>query len=791
MITNPAHAFSIKPWSLEVESLGAESLTLAETLFSLANGYMGTRGTFEESLGDNPTSCEGTYLNGLYMRDAIHYEEVAYGFATHNHKMLQVPDAKAMRLHIDGIPFVPSTFQATQHSRKLDFREGVLERTTSWHMGEDRTLEIYSRRIISFANQHAMAIEFSITPHGFSPNVTVDSLLGTGHLHSTDKDAADPRAGHISIEDSLRFVEASTQQDAMLFLHESHGSNFVIGSACMHHSSHKNGIIQEAEGDKPNLLITRFNESLRDGETLKITKFISYHDGHHNDDVAIKERLHHTLGEISSGGFNLMALQQKHYLDSFWKDADIVIEGDASLQQGIRFNLFHIFQSSGRDGKRAIAAKGLSGPGYDGHYFWDTEIYIVPFFIYSAPNMARKLLEYRYSIIDESRARARTMSHERGALYAWRTIGGEECSAYFPAGTAQYHINAAIAYAILQYHQATDDWDFMCRYGAEMLFETARIWSDLGHFNEHRDNKFCMNEVTGPDEYSAMVDNNFYTNAMARHHMRGALNILSAMRERHPEISAKLEARINLEASETKRWEKAVEMMYLPYDEKLNINPQDDGFLSKPRWDFAAADPKKHPLLLHYHPLVIHRHQVLKQADVVLAMALLGHEFPKDLRVSNLDYYTPLTTHDSTLSTCIYSVEASRAGRHEEAYHFFSETARMDIDNLHKNTEYGLHTACMAGSWMSIVMGFAGMEVYDDALHFDPHVPQQWKGYHFNIMFKGSSLTVRVTQDATYYTQHDAKPLLLQHKGQAVTLKAHTEHSIPHQLATPKKKASS
>lgn len=759
--------FPTDSWMLKEDAIALERMTLAETLFSLGNGLIGTRGTFEEGLMDNHSSCEGTYLNGVYLREKIHYEESAHAFATHNNKMVPVVDGKSIRLNINGEPFAPTSHDAVSHTRSLHFKQGVLERITRWKVKEGQHIEIISRRIVSLADQHLMAIEYKVTPVDFDAEIIVESALDASYGRDAVKSENDPRAGHLSITESLTALDQEMNADGLVFLHQVKGTDFVVASACRHSMSHSGTVRQIQEDGR---LAEEFQVKLKAGESFVLHKWVSYHHGKNGEEASLKAALKQTIDTAKLAGFESIVQQQEAMLQQFWNKADIVIEGDDALQQGIHFNLYHILQSTGKDSKRAISAKGLSGPGYDGHYFWDTEVYIIPFYVYTNPHIARKLLEYRYSILDASRERARQMSHKIGALYAWRTIGGEECSAYFPAGTAQYHINAAIAYAIRQYVQATDDWEFMCESGAEMLCETARIWSEIGHFSDYKGGKFCINEVTGPDEYSAMVDNNFYTNAMARMHLRAAAMAVETLQKSYPDDYARLVQKIALQDAEVKRWKEAAEKMYLPYDDKLGIHCQDDGFLGKPRWDFENTPKENYPLLLHYHPLVIHRHQVLKQADVVLAMALLGGEFPDDVRKRNLEYYAPLTTHDSTLSTCIYSIESSRAGKKEEAYRLFEETARMDIDNLHHNTEYGLHTACMAGSWMSIVMGFGGMQLRNDVLHFAPSLPAEWNGFAFDVCYKGRSIHVSVDAKQVSYELQEGEAIEIVSYGQSIRL---------------------
>lgn len=769
------HLFPVEEWHIREDAPDIRMSILAETIFSQANGYIGTRGTFEEGSA-NLGSCEGMYLNGVYLREPYNYPESAYSFATHNNKMVQIPNGKAVRLEIDGETLLCGASALTNYQRCLDLRTGIVERSLQWNTASGKQLTISIRRLVSLVDKNLFCLEYTLTPVNFSGPVRISSALDAAYK-SGNYDEDDPRVGHLSIKQTLQQIETATQELDAFFVHHVRSGAFAIASACRHIFVKGEPAATEAM-NIPGQAGFNFSCELKEGQDLSFVKYVAYHHGMPGEEEALKEATKHTLDAAAKGGFENIALEQKLVFDEFWKNSDVTILDDPALQQGLRFNLFSLYQSAGKDGRSNIAAKGLSGPGYDGHYFWDTEIYIIPFFVYGNPSVARKLLEYRYSILDAARERARQMSHNKGALYAWRTIGGEECSAYYPAGTAQYHINAAVAYAIRQYFQATQDWDFMLRYGAEMLFETARIWVQLGHFNPRRDGKFCIFSVTGPDEYTAVVNNNFYTNAMARCHLRTAVAIADTLREKDPKAFAALAQKIGLEEIELMDWKKIAETMYLPYDEKLGINPQDDAFLDRPRWDFANTPDENYPLLLHYHPLVIYRYQVLKQADTVLAMVLLGDEFEPELKKRNLEFYEPLTTHDSTLSTCMYSIASSEAGKFKEAYEFFGDSVRMDLDNLHGNTEYGLHMACMAGSWMSVVMGFGGMRVWNETLRFAPYVPEQWKGYTFRILYRGSRVEVNVAPHEVSYSLVEGPAIDILHDVEKLSLVAGKKISI-------------
>jgi alpha,alpha-trehalose phosphorylase len=428
----------------------------------------------------------------------------------------------------------------------------------------------------------------------------------------------------------------------------------------------------------------------------------------------------------------------------------------------------------GRDGRTNIAAKGVTGEGYEGHYFWDTEIYVFPFFLFSRPEIARALLQYRYNGLPKARERARQMAHDKGALYPWRTIAGEECSAYFPAGTAQYHINADVAYSIRLYLLATGDFDFMAEQGAEIVLETARIWTGIGSYD--RKGRFCINEVTGPDEYTALVNNNYYTNAMARMHMTFAADVAERLVAERPDDYARVANAIGLSDAEIKAWRDASAAMFLPYDDDLGIHEQDDSFLSKKPWDFANTPPENYPLLLNYHPLVIYRHQVCKQADVVLALLLLSSQFSLDDKRRDFDFYEGVTTHDSSLSSCIFSIVASEIGYRDKAYAYFMETARLDLDNTHANTQYGVHTAAMAGTWLGVAYGFAGMRLDEAGLRFAPTLPDKWTGYRFKVQVRGTLLEVAVDGSGSDYRLLRGDRLAFAHGGTTIALDAQRAH---------------
>ena len=486
-----------------------------------------------------------------------------------------------------------------------------------------------------------------------------------------------------------------------------------------------------------------------------------------------------TLDRITAQGFAEMLAEQERYMNDFWQRSDVRVSNfraDRSrlsrveIQQAIRVNLFHILQASARAENNGVAAKGLTGQAYEGHYFWDTEIYLLPFLIYTSPQIAKNVLRFRYDMLDKARARARELSH-RGALFPWRTINGEEASAYYEAGTAQYHINADIAYALRKYVNATGDDEFLFKYGAEMLVETARLWYDLGFFSPRKGGQFCINGVTGPDEYKTVVNNNTYTNLMARENLRYAVETVDLLQTRRPDVFEALKQKTSLEVQELDAWRSAADKMYIPFDAETGIYPQDDSFLDREPWDFKNTSPDRYPLLLFYHPLNIYRHQVIKQADVILAMFLLDHEFSTEAKKCNFEFYDPLTTGDSSLSSCIEAIVALEIGEYDKAVTYARAALLMDLADIGGNVKDGCHIASMGGTWMVLAYGFGGLRDYYGTLSFRPQRPPEAQSLlRFPLTWHGRSLEIEIGPDTTTYSLRKGADLVIRHDDEAITL---------------------
>lgn len=748
-------------WEIVEDSFQPEWIRCRESLFALGNGYLGTRGTFEEGLADAAgLSVEGTYVNGFYESSPIQYGERAYGYADFTQTMLNLPNGKVIRIYLEDEAFNLLEGRILNYRRALDLKRGILTRSVVWESPRGRRMRAEYERLVSLRDKHLLAIRCRVIPLNFRGRIRLVSALDAEVTNLVAD--GDPRIGS-GFEDRGYGIDQSLLDGSMAsFRLRTKRSGLVLACAMAHRIQANAGVAVNAAriGDR---LEVCFDVAAGENQPVLLQKYVAYLAGSEGEEENLVPAAVTLADRAGEDGFDRLREDQESLMRDFWERVGIEIEGDPAALQGLRFSAFHLLQSAGRDGRTSISAKGLTGQGYAGHFFWEAEVYMLPFFLHTQPAIARKILEYRYNTLNKARDRARQMSHPRGALFAWRTIAGEECSACYPAGTAQYHINAGIALAVRSYIESTGDFDFLADYGAEIVFETARLWADLGSFCAKKGGRFCLNGVTGPDEYTAIVDNNFYTNLMARENLKYACQAADWLRRNRAQRFSDLAARLGLVEEEIDFWRRAAERMYLPYDEELGIHPQDDTFLAKKPWDFAGTPADRYPLLLHYHPLVIYRHQVCKQADVVLALFLQGDEFTLEEKRRDFDYYEPLTTHDSSLSPSIFSIVASEIGYRVKAYDYFIRSVRMDLDDLYGNTDTGIHAANMAGSWMSLVNGFGGMRVRGGILHFRPYLPAGWKSYSFRVAFRGRLIGVSIDAARAVYELLDGAPLTVRH----------------------------
>jgi alpha,alpha-trehalose phosphorylase len=770
----PSREYPADEWNVIEKGFHPEFLAQLETMLALGNGYLGMRGCPEEG---GPNAENGTLINGFYETRPIVYGEEAYGFAKIGQTICNVTDSKIIKLFVDDEPFWLPDANLLRYDRRLNMKSGTLDREILWETPAGKQVLITSRRLVSFADRHVAAISYCVTLLNAEAFVVISSEMAANGP-SAHIDAADPRQTRAFSGRVLHPRSSYSKGRRVVLCHATEKSRLIVTcateTALETTCPHTYKVVHTADFGQ-----VAFTINARPGRPIELSKYIVYHTSPTASAEELCGRAEWTMDRVTSQGFPQLLAAQEQYMNDFWRRSDLRVRDiredrtkrtTVEIQQAIRFNLFHILQASARAEDVGVPAKGLTGQAYEGHYFWDTEIYVLPFLTYTSPRIARNLLNFRYRMLGQARARARELGH-RGAMFPWRTINGEEASAYYAAGTAQYHINADIMYALRKYVQATGDEQFLRDCGAEMLVETARLWLDLGFYSDAKGGKFCINAVTGPDEYNTVVNNNAYTNLMTRENLRYAAQTVESLRATEPDAYNALVRKTALEPSELGSWLRAAENMYVPYDERLKIIPQDDNFLDREPWDFRNTPPDHYPLLLFYHPLNIYRKQVIKQADVVLAMFLLGDTFPVEAKKRNFDFYDPLTTGDSSLSSCVEAIIAAQIGDMEKAIRYGMAALLMDLADVGGNVKDGCHIASMGGTWMMLTYGFGGMRDNDGRLSFWPRrAPQENAILWFPVTYRGQMLEIEIGVETVEYTLREGECLVIRHETEDVQL---------------------
>ncbi|QTD96661.1 glycoside hydrolase family 65 protein [Streptomyces cyanogenus] len=773
MITHPS--FTVEPWCLRETELNLDVLAQSESVFALSNGHVGWRGNLDEG---EPHGLPGAYLNGVYERHPLPYAEAGYGYPESGQTMINVTDGKIIRLLVDDHPCDLRYGRLLAHERVLDFRTGILSRTARWTSPGGRTVRITSRRLVSFTQRAVAAVVYEVEPLDGPTTVAVQSELVANE--QLPRFEGDPRVA-AATESPLAPEEHFAQDTRLRLVHCTHRSRLRVGAAADHlvEGPESTRWTAQSEPDVSRLTVTA---DLVPGRPLRLVKVVAYGWSGERSLPAVHDQVDGAVAAAVSTGWDGLVAAQRAYLDRFWAGADVEVEGDAQIQQAVRFALFHVLQAAARGENRAIPAKGLTGTGYDGHSFWDTESYVLPVLTFTAPETVASALRWRHRTLPAARERAHQLGLS-GATFPWRTIDGAECSAYWPAGTAAFHVNADIAMAVVRYVTVTGDEDFERAEGLDLLVHTARLWRSLGHHDA--EGVFHIDGVTGPDEYSAFARDNLYTNLMARHNLMAAADVTT----RYPERAAEL----GVDDEEAAVWRDAAARIALPYNESLGVHEQSAGFTSFQRWDFEATPPENYPLLLHYPYFDLYRRQVVKQADLVLAMMECPHLFTEEQKARNFAYYDALTVRDSSLSASCQAVLAAETGHLRLAYAYLGEAALMDLDDLEHNTRDGLHIASLAGTWIALVAGFGGMRRYlgedgnPDRLAFTPRLPEALARIAFTVLVRGRRLTVDVGRSRTRYQLKEGEPLLLLHHGvpTTVTTDAPVDRPTPPVTARP------
>lgn len=752
MIQHPA--FVVEPWSLHESALHLDTLAQTESLFALSNGHIGVRGNLDEG---EPHGLPGTYLNGFYEAATMPYAETGYGDPTSGQALINVTNGKLFRLLVDDEPFDVRYGELRAHTRVLDVRAGTLTRTVDWTSPAGRSVRVTSVRLVSFTQRAIVAISYQVEPLNGPISVVVQSEMVTNE--QLPPRSGDPRAARL-LEAPLECEEFSRTDASAILVHRTKQSLLRLAAA-MDHVISGSPHVHVASQAMADLARVSIVDALEPGQRLCVTKFVAYGWSSDRTIPAMRDQVVAALEAARLTGWERLLAEQRQYLDEFWGRADLEIEGSAELQQAARFALFHVLQAGARAERRAIPAKGLTGPGYDGHSFWDAETFVLPVLVHSIPDAAANALRWRHSTLGVAKQRAEELGLA-GAAFPWRTINGQECSGYWPAGMAAFHVNADIADAVIRYVSATDDVHFERDVGVDILVETARLWRSLGHHDVQ--GAFRIDGVTGPDEYSAIADNNLYTNLMAQRNLRAAAHACERYQDRARECGVTPE--------EMADWRAAAEGMLIPYNPTLAVHEQAEGFTTHDVWNFAKTRPDQYPLMLHFPYFDLYRKQVVKQADLVLAMQLCSDAFTLEEKARNFAYYERITVRDSSLSACTQAVLSAEVGHLRLALDYAAEAALIDLEDLEHNARDGLHIASLAGTWTALVAGFGGMRDHAGTLSFAPRLPDGITRLSFAVIRQGIRLRVNVDAAAASYRLLDEhRTLEVVHHGEVIQLR--------------------
>lgn len=727
----------------------ASDIKHLESVFALGNGYLGFRGTYDESDESLPEES-GMYINGIFEKTPFRHLCRFKGYPDYEQYTVNLADFRITEVYVDGERAKTSALK--NHRRTLDFVNGRINRSFIFEASSGKRVRVESIRIVNMLRPHSAEIRYSVTPINFSGEVKIVSrvikttdLAGKHPLSVTSEKLTDNGIEFLST------VEVTRQEVAFALYHSVAANDYTVN--------------QKSEGNEYAYEITA---NVKENETVTVDKFAAFYASVDKvDDMSASSAAE--AAENLKLGFDALASEQTEFWADHWRRADIKISGPEADQQAIRFSLFHLRQQVPSINEASIGATGLTGPNYSGKVFWDTEMYLMPYYNFTEPEICKQLLLYRKKILPRSIERAQQMGGV-GALYAWSSINGEETSIIYEASTAEYHVNSDIAYAVWRYDRTTNDKEFIYENCAEMVFQTAKFMAHRGTFVDAYDGRFCINSVCGPDEYGCAVNNNCFTNFMVQFHLRYALQLYEEMKTAKPELLKKIADGMDLDGNELTLWKDAADKMYYRVNEKYGIYEQDDKFVYNDAVDMDMI-PKNYDIRGMYHPLDLWRIQVIKQADVVLLQFIFGNRFTLEEKKRNFDYYEPKTNHGSSLSAAIHAIMANEIGYYEQAYDYFRCTAYMDIGDFKKNTAGGIHIACLGGVWMVVVNGFLGMRMYDeDGLEFNVRLPEEWNEIETKFAYKNAVMNIKASKKETVFTLLEGDGMSFRANGREISL---------------------
>ncbi len=752
-------------WSIIEEGFDKEKVKSSESLFSIGNGAMGQRANFEEQYSGH--TFQGSYIAGVYYPDKTRVGWWKNGYPEYFAKVINAPNWIGIDVEIDGASLDLNTCKkVSYYKRELNMQEGWYQRSFVATLPSDQEIEVKVTRFLSLDIDEVGAIKYEVKALSGDMEVSFSPYVDSGITNEdTNWDDKFWNTTKVSSQGQQGFIEAHTMKtnfatctfmESKLF----HNGKEVALKSDAHTEEHKVRFI--------------YKVTLNKGESATLHKFGGYTVSRNHEATELVNAAKSVLEKVTAMGFDALLDKQKQAWEKIWEMSDITIEGDIKAQQGIRFNIFQLNQTYlGKDSRLNIGPKGFTGEKYGGSTYWDTEAYCIPFYMATKDQLvARNLLKYRYNHLEKAIENAKKLGFSNGAaLYPMVTMNGEECHNEWEITFEEIHRNGAIAFAIYNYYRFTGDYSYIPEMGLEVLIAISRFWQQRATFSKQK-NKFVILGVTGPNEYENNVNNNWYTNYLAKWCINYTLEQIGKVKDGYSDDHKRIVGMTKLTDAEMDSWKEVADNMYFPFSEELDIYLQQDGFLDKELITVANLDRTQRPINQKWSWDRILRSPYIKQADTLQGFYLFEDHFSLEELEKHFDFYEPFTVHESSLSPCVHSIQAAKLNRMDQAYTFYLRTSRLDLDDYNKEVEEGLHITSMAGTWMSIVEGFGGMRVVDDKLSFTPRIPKQWKAYSFKVNFRNRILKVRVTEAGASFDLEGTDEMSIRVNGKRLVLKA-------------------
>lgn len=758
----------IKPnnWSIIEEGFDAENVEGSESIFSLGNGAMGQRANFEEHYSGS--TFQGSYIAGVYYPDKTRVGWWKNGYPEYFAKVLNAPNWIGINVKInDEFLDLNNCVDVSDFRRELNMKEGWLSRSFKAKLQNGTEIRVNTLRFLSLDLDELGAIKYEVTPLNSNCSISFEPYIDAG-IANEDSNWDDKfwNITGVNAKDERAFIEAHTMKT------EFHTCTFMKSVCYLGGNPLKNGFDSNVEENK---ITFSYTANVGKGEAFSIQKFGGYTVDRNHKKEELIEAANAAIDQVQRIGFDALLEQQKEAWAKIWEMADITIEGDVKAQQGIRFNIFQLNQTYiGTDARLNIGPKGFTGEKYGGSTYWDTEAYCIPFYTATKDqSVARKLLEYRYNHLDRAIENAGKLGFTNGAaLYPMVTMNGEECHNEWEITFEEIHRNGAIAFAIYNYYRYTGDYSYIPEKGLEVLIGITRFWHQRATYSTNK-NKYVILGVTGPNEYENNVNNNWYTNYIAKWCIEYTVENLNKVKTDYPSDYNRVMDKVDLSIDELKKWINVAENMYFPYSEEYQVFLQQDGFLDKELITVENLDKSQRPINQKWSWDRILRSPYIKQADVLQGFYFFEDQFSKEELERHFDFYEPYTVHESSLSPCVHSIQAAKLGRMEQAYTFYLRTSRLDLDDYNHEVHEGLHITSMAGTWMSIVEGFGGMRIKDGMLSFEPQIPEQWQSYSFKVNFRNQILKINVGKNETNFQLDGEKELQILVNGKSINIAPH------------------